>query len=224
MEKEQIKNHFAKQANAYEELMVRIIPQYKEQHEIISSLIPVDIEQCRALDLGCGNGVLSELILRKLPHSFVTGFDLTDSMLEAYENKLSNYVGRYECKLGDFQTDSIGEGYDIIIAGLSLHHLNWEEREKFYQRLYSALNSNGIFISRDIIIDEDQAIRKDQYSYWKEFMKSQGEDFEFMYSKHMEKDYPMTLTDHFEWLRKAGFSRVACQWRLYNFAITTARK
>jgi len=38
MEKEQIKNHFAKQADAYEELMVRIIPQYQEQHEIISSV------------------------------------------------------------------------------------------------------------------------------------------------------------------------------------------
>ena len=55
-------------------------------------------------------------------------------------------------------------------------------------------------------------------------MQSQGEDPEFWYAKHIEKDHPMTLTDHFAWLKKAGFAKVACQWRLYNFAITTAAK
>lgn len=55
-------------------------------------------------------------------------------------------------------------------------------------------------------------------------MQSQGEDPEFWYAKHIEKDHPMTLTDHFAWLKKAGFAKVPCQWRLYNFAITTAAK
>jgi hypothetical protein len=55
-------------------------------------------------------------------------------------------------------------------------------------------------------------------------MQSQGEDPDFWYSKHIEKDHPMTLSDHFSWLKSAGFTQVACQWRLYNFAITTARK
>lgn len=224
MKKEQVREHFAKQADNYENLMERLIPHYQIQHQIISSLLPTAVEKCRAIDLGCADGILSELILQKLPQSFVVGFDLTDSMLEGYKNRLSDYIGRFECKLGDFRVDSIGEGYDIIIAGLSLHHLTWEERENFYHILRSALNQNGVFISRDIIIDEDQEIRKEQYSYWKEFMKTQGEDPEFWYSKHNAKDYPVTLTDHFGWLRKAGFSKVACQWRLYNFAITTARK
>lgn len=224
MKQEQVKEHFAKQADGYEELMARLIPHYQEQHKIISSLIPSHVDTCHAIDLGCANGILSELILRKLPHSFVVGFDLTNKMLEAYENRLSNYDGRFECKLGDFRKDSIGDRYDIIIAGLSLHHLTWEERRKFYHNLYAALNPNGILISRDIIIDEDKAVREDQYYYWKQFMKSQGEDPELWYSKHIAKDYPVTLSDHFAWLKNAGFFQVACQWRLYNFAITTARK
>jgi hypothetical protein len=90
--------------------------------------------------------------------------------------------------------------------------------------LYSALNPEGLFLSRDIIIDEDQAVAQEQYSYWKNFMESTGENPEFWYSKHIEKDHPMTLTDHFSWLRNAGFFQPACHWRLYNFAITTARK
>ncbi|MCP4253838.1 MAG: hypothetical protein GY775_10585 [Candidatus Scalindua sp.] len=90
--------------------------------------------------------------------------------------------------------------------------------------MYSSINEGGIFIARDIIIDESRDVANDQYCYWKKFMKLQGEDPDFWYSKHIEKDYPMTLADHFTWLRKAGFSKAACQWRLYNFAITTAEK
>jgi len=174
--------------------------------------------------LGCGNGVLSELVFDKLPHSHVVAFDLTENMLKAYERKLSGYSGRFELKRGDFLIDSIGNQYDIILAGFTLHHLTWEQREHFYQTLYASLSESGLFIARDIIIDEDEDVMRDQYVHWKQFMKAQGEDPEYWYSKHIEKDHPMTLTDHFVWLKKAGFSKVACYWRLYNFTITSAQK
>jgi tRNA (cmo5U34)-methyltransferase len=224
MKQEQVKEHFARQADEYEKLMVKIVPHYLEQHQILFDLLPEEAKEYRVLDLGCGNGILTDLVFRKLPNSYVVGFDLTENMLSAFEKKVSGHTGKFELVQGDFRTDSIGEGYDIILAGLTLHHLTWEERENFYHRLYSALSHKGLFIARDIIIDEDQTIAQEQYSYWKKFMQSQGEDPDFWYSKHIEKDHPMTLSDHFSWLKSAGFTQVACQWRLYNFAITTARK
>ena len=224
MKQKQVKEHFAKQAGEYESLMVNIVPHYIEQHQIIYDLLPEEDKKYRVLDLGCGNGILSELVFRKLPNSYVVGFDLTDKMLSAFEKKLSDHADKFELIQGNFRTDSIGTRYDIILAGLTLHHLTWKEREKFYHKLYSALNPEGLFLARDIIIDEDQAVVQQQYSYWKNFMESTGENPEFWYSKHIEKDHPMTLTDHFSWLRNAGFFQMACHWRLYNFAITTARK
>lgn len=224
MKQEQVKEHFSKQADIYEELMVKLIPQYLEQHQIIFDLLPEDDKEYRALDLGCGNGILSELVFRKLPNAYVVGFDLTENMLTAFEKKLSAHTGKFSVVQGDYRTDAFGNGYDIILASLTMHHLTRKERELFYHKLYSALNSNGLLIARDIIIDENQSVAQEQYSYWKRFMQSQGEDPEFWYAKHTEKDCPVTLTDHFSWLRRAGFSQVACQWRLYNFAITTARR
>jgi tRNA (cmo5U34)-methyltransferase len=224
MKQEQVQEHFAKQADEYEQLMVKLVPHYLEQHQIISAVLPKEDKDYRVLDLGCGNGVLSEIVLQKLPHAFVVGFDVTDKMLQAFEKKLANHAGKYELRQGDFRTDPIGTEYDIILAGLTLHHLTWEQRENFYQTLYSAVNKGGLFLARDIIIDEDKEVRQKQYSLWKEFMQSQGEDPEFWYAKHIEKDHPMTLSDHFAWLQKADFTKVACQWRLYNFAITTAEK
>jgi tRNA (cmo5U34)-methyltransferase len=222
---EQIINHFAGQTKEYDGLMKKLVPQYKKQHEIIYELLPDPSEErLRVLDLGCGNGTLSELILKKLPNSYVIGFDLTPKMLEAYEKKLFKYNERYELLLGDFRIDPLGSNYDIVLAGLSLQHLTWGERKEFYKRVYSVLNPGGSFILHDIIIDEDWDIRKLQYRNWKEFIASNGEDPDFWLDKHLTKDYPITLEDHFQWLEEAGFFKTDCYWRSGNFAITMATK
>jgi len=222
---EQIIGHFAGQANQYENLMERLVPQYRKQHEIIYELLPEESDmELRVLDLGCGNGILSELVLKKLPNAYVVGFDLTPKMLEAYEENLSAYRGRYELQLGDYRFDSLGSNYDIVLAGLTLQHLTWGERKDFYKHIYTILNPNGSLILNDIIIDEDWDTRKDQYSSWMEFIASNGEDPEFWLDRHLTKDYPVTLEDHFQWLEQAGFSKTDCYWRFHNFAITMAVK
>jgi len=66
--------HFSGQANEYVNIMERLVPQYRKQHEIIDELLPESSEQrLRVLDLGCGNGMLSELVLKKLPNAHVVG-------------------------------------------------------------------------------------------------------------------------------------------------------
>ena len=76
----------------------------------------------------------------------------------------------------------------------------------------------------DIIIDEDEDVRTYQYELWKRFIKSSGEDPEFWYLKHMQKDYPVTISEHFAWLKDAGFIKIGCHYRLFNFAVSSAIK
>jgi len=222
---EQIVGHFSGQASDYEILMERLVPRYNKQQSIINEILPESNEfDIRVLDLGCGNGTLSELVLKRYPQANVVGVDVTPNMLKAYEEKLGQYHGRYELILGDYRFEPLGSNYDIILAGLTLHHLTWGERRDFYKMLYAALNPNGIFISSDIIIDEDWSTREKQYGAWKSFMESNGENAEFWYNKHMEKDFPITLSDHFNWLDDAGFKHTSCHWRHNNFAITSTQK
>ena len=222
---DQIIGHFEKQVHEYENLMEKLVPQYKKQHEIIYDLLPGDTKkEIHVLDLGCGNGVLSKLVLKKFPNAHVVGFDLTPKMLEAYVENLSEYRGRYELIQGDYRFDSIGSNYDIVLAGLTLQHLTWGQRKDFYRLIYNILNPQGSFILNDIIIDQDWDTRNQQYDNWLKFIESNGEDSGFWFDKHMNKDYPITLEDHFKWLKEAGFSNVECPWRHYNFAITSAVK
>ena len=90
MNKNEVEEHFGKQAGSYEELMVKLIPGYLEQHAIIYDLLPEEEKAYRVLDLGCGNGVLSEQVLKKYPHARIVGFDLTEEMLKAYKTNFLN--------------------------------------------------------------------------------------------------------------------------------------
>jgi len=222
---DQIVGNFEKQVHEYEILMEKLVPQYKKQHEIIYDLLPVDTgEEIRILDLGCGNGVLSKLVPKKLPQALVVGFDLTPKMLESYVENLSDYNGRFELIQGDYRFDSIGSNYDIVLAGLTIQHLTWGQRKAFYRMICNILNTGGSFILNDIVIDENWETRNQQYDNWLKFIESNGEDPAYWFDKHMNKDYPITLEDHFRWLKDAGFSKVECHWRHNNFAITSAVK
>ena len=97
---EQIIRHFAGQTKEFEGLMTKLVPQYKKQHEIIYELLPETSEkQLRVLDLGCGNGALSELILKKLPNAHVVGFDITPKCSKHMKKNFRNIEEDINCCL-----------------------------------------------------------------------------------------------------------------------------
>ena len=225
MKQKEVKEHFRKQVSEYVELMGRLVPQYMEQQKFLCELIPFDRSRpIHVLDLGSGPGVLSELVLKRFPQAKVLAFDLTEEMLKACRQRLAAFEGRLDIRQGDFSTDSFGVGYDVILAGLTLHHLDHEGRREVYARLYAALNSPGIFLAREVIVDDDPLVTEWHYSLWRSFLRASGEDDAFWYAKHREKDHPVSVEQQSAWLRRAGFMHVACHWRYWNSAIISAQK
>ena len=225
MDEHQVQEHFRKQVGDYVGLMSRLIPEYEKGQRFLCDLIPFDKEQAiNVLDLGSGPGGLSELVLEMYPEAKVHAFDLTEEMLLVCQERLNKYESRVTFQQGDYKKDTFGSGYDVILAGLTLHHLTDEERKSIFQVIHDALEDEGIFITREIIVDEDPYITEWHYSLWRNFMKSNGEDDEFWHQKHNEKDHPVSVENQLEWLKNAGFSHTACHWRYWNFAIISGRK
>ncbi len=187
-------------------------------------MIPFSKDQTiKVLDLGAGPGVLSELVLKMYPSARVHAFDLTEEMLELSQEKLGQYKDRLTFQQGDYKRDSFGTGFGVVLAGLTLQHLTDIERKNLFNTLYDSLNEGGIFVTRDIIVDEDPFITEWHYSLWREFIRSQGEDDAYWYQKHREKDHPVTIENQLSWLKEAGFKHTACHWRHWNFAIISGR-
>lgn len=117
---EKVHNHFNTEAFEYDGLIPKLIPKYHEQNQVIFKLIPFDSEtKLRVLDLGCGTGILSYIVLSEFPKAEVVAFDLAENMLVACREILSKYSQRLTVKQGNFEIDDFGTGYDLILSGLA---------------------------------------------------------------------------------------------------------
>ena len=217
---DKVSSHFESEAFEYDGLIPRLIPRYHEQNEIILKLIPFEATSAvKVLDLGCGTGVLSYLVLKTFPNSDVVAFDLAESMLEQCKINLSAYKDRITLLQGNFATDNVGEGYDLIISGLSIHHLNMPGKRDLYKRLFDALKPEGLFINREVVLGSSQSLTDKYNRLWRDFIRNNGEDDEKWFNTYLEEDIPATVEDQLEWLKEAGFIDVGCHWRYFNFAI-----
>ncbi|HEY8908866.1 MAG TPA: methyltransferase domain-containing protein [Desulfosporosinus sp.] len=220
MSLDNVRKHFEEEAFDYDGLISRIIPKYHEQNETVLAMIPFDgSRNIKALDLGCGTGILSHLLLSTFPKAKVVAFDLAENMLAACEQNLSEYKDQLTLVNGNFASDDFGRDYDIVVSGLSTHHLGDKEKPLLYKRIYDSINRGGIFINREVVLGESSSLSDRYHQLWREYTRSNDEDEEKWFKKYLEEDIPAPVDIQTNWLREIGFVDVGCHWRYFNFAI-----
>ena len=70
----------------------------------------------RAIDLGCGPGNSTQLLLERFPDARVTGLDSSEDMIEAARQRLPDV----NFQVGDITRWSSAEPVDLILANASL--------------------------------------------------------------------------------------------------------
>jgi tRNA (cmo5U34)-methyltransferase len=225
MNTDDVRLYFDRMAADYENIINRLVPYYQRQNSLLMDLVPFQRrDNFTALDLGAGTGILSRLLLDTFPNAQVTAFDLSPVMLETCKKKLWAYPNRAKLVQGDFTTDDFGTGYDVVFAGLVLQHTDDAGRRAFLKKALTRMNPKGILLSRDVVRGPTQRLTDEYERLWQLYMRAQGEDGAFWYSKFQAKDQPSTVSDQMKWMTDAGFIDVDCYWRHLNFAITGGRK
>ena len=95
----------------------------------------------RVVDLGCGPGNSTELLVRRFPQAQVTGTDNSEAMLVSARERLPQ--GRFE--LSDIATwapASAGDAPDLIYANAALQWV--PDHEALIPRLFAALAPGGV--------------------------------------------------------------------------------
>jgi len=165
------------------------------------------------LDVGCGAGNYTLKMLELLPGLEVTLVDLSRSMLNRAEARISlAEVGQITPYQADIRELGLGEGvFDIILASAVLHHLREDaEWEAVFAKFYAALKPGGSIWISDLIEHSTagvQAMMWDRYGdYLTEFKDEIYRDQVFAYIE--QEDTPRPLLFQIDMLRKVGFGSV----------------
>jgi tRNA (cmo5U34)-methyltransferase len=225
MNLELVKQHFEGDADTYESHILKYVPFYREQNEMMMDLLPFErTAEIHAVDLGAGPGVLAGLLLRRFPRSRVLVVDLADKMIAAARENLGRFAERVDYRLGNIAEEDIGAGNDLVLSGLTIHHLDHEAKRSLFQRIHRALKSGGVFLNRDIVSGATERLSAMYENLWRLYVRSNGEDDESLMARYRVEDIPASLEEQLEWLRETGFADVACHWQRLNFAIYGGRK
>jgi len=93
----------------------------------------------KILDLGCGDGVLTQTLSNLVPDGSVLGVDASNGMIEVAKQKESSNLKFLLMDIDKLATD---EKFDIIFSNAALHWV--KNHRKLYEKLSTFLNENGM--------------------------------------------------------------------------------
>lgn len=212
------------------------IPMAPEQMDMMLRLIHFSQERVTAvLDLGCGDGILGQVVLDEFPEAQGTFADFSEPMLEAAERRLVDYEDRVTIKQIDYGNRDwrleIGDyKFDVIVSGYSIHHQPDERKKALYAELFALLKPGGIFINIEHVASHskwgemlfEEAFVDSMVAYHKQIgsEQSRGQIAHDLYNRP-DKDANILapVEDQCVWLREIGFIHVDCYLKYFELAL-----
>ena len=165
------------------------------------------------LDVGCGAGNYSLMMLGKVPDLNCTLLDLSGKMLErAMERVSAKTSGDVSIIQGDIRDVLLPEAsFDIILAGAVLHHLRDDEDwESTFAKLYSILKPGGCLMISDLITQDTDLLSEYTWERYGDYLEGiGGKEYREKVLAYVEKeDSPRSMNYQLDLMKRVGFSKV----------------
>ncbi|MDC7241820.1 MAG: methyltransferase domain-containing protein [Spirochaetales bacterium] len=222
-----VKELFDKSAGEYDKQRRMLVPCFDDFYGTALDLVPFEEDsKFSVLDLGAGTGLFSDLLLWVFPNAEFTLFDISEDMLAQAKKRFDGTGRDVKYIAGDYAATDIHGKFDLIISGLSIHHLEDGDKQSLFSRLPSKLNRGGLFINADQVLGDTPAIEEVYRSTWLRQVKERGAGDEVLDAalERMKSDKMTPLQTQLDWLKDAGFDSVNCWYQNYSFAVYSAIK
>jgi tRNA (cmo5U34)-methyltransferase len=154
----------------------------------------------------------------------VEATDFAPGMLAQCAEALAAFGDRVTFRELDFSCGELGSRFDVVLAGLSIHHLQDEGKRALIGRIGDALVPGGVFVIREFVAgDTPQETARDE-ELWRAFMDGNGVDGAALVERARREDIPATVDAHLRWMREGGLVDERCSYRRFQFAVMSARK
>ena len=185
--------------------------------------------EARVLDLGCGDGLFIQELLKSFTPAKVTLVDGSNEMLEAAKERLGSRAN-LNFTQASFQelltNDPLNENFDFIYSSLAIHHLSFDEKIKLYAYIHKRLSPGGHFVHYDVVVPPTEKLEKWYLLLWRQWIKEHPakERREKLLGipdqyKSNQDNIPDTLKAQLEALNKIGFNDVDCFFKCGIFSL-----
>lgn len=186
----------------------------------------------RVTDIGCGDGIVTSVLLGRDPSIRATLMDASDSMLAKAGRRLAGYSN---CEFMRAGFDDIIDGSaklpcaDLVVSSMAIHHNEMPGKRALFGLILESLCDGGCFINVDTVKPTTPELERLYFSLWSEAMQagfnragitdeSPG-DVIGRYTDPASQNRPDTLDDQIDALRSVGFENVDCYYKNGIFAI-----
>lgn len=213
-------NKTAHMASDYDANIGKTIPFYATIHEEVLRMVAVCKPFPRSwLDTGCGTGSLALRAAEKFPGALLSICDPSEEMLDIAARKGAG--GRIRT-IGAFASSGIPSSFDgsfdVVTAVQAHHYQDRAGRAACTRRCFELLEEGGIYITFEntstLTAEGEKLFRE----YWRRFQVEAGKDEETA-RRHVDRYgvefFPISVPEHLESLKAAGFSTVELFWYAY---------
>ncbi len=222
-----IDNTTSHPASLYDLNISLTIPYYQEiLEEIIAFVESLEEKPGSWLDTGCGTGTLVSRALNRFPDTTFIIADPSSEMLKQADKKLSDVRVKIldPCSSENLESEN---RYDIITAIQCHHYLDISTRKQAVERCFSLLKPGGYYITSENIRSFSKAGESIGLRYWGNYQERAGKDSEEVkaHLARFDKEYhPITITQHLDLYRSAGFETIEVLWCSYMQSVIYAIK
>lgn len=211
------------------------VPERDLQFRILCDLLPRHDQPIRVLELCCGEGLLAELLLERIPNSSLWAFDGSAAMLRRARQRLQAYGDRVHFQQFDLAEHNWRQfpfSFHAVISSLAIHHLDTAQKQMLYQDIHARLAPQGILLVADLIQPVTPLGTNLAAELWDESVQQAARDndevtaFEYFEREKWNHfrypdpvDQPSPLFDQMKWLEAAGFQQVEVYWMKAGHAI-----
>ncbi|MFQ5329117.1 MAG: class I SAM-dependent methyltransferase [Thermodesulfobacteriota bacterium] len=217
-----------------------IVIERRRMMEIVKSFYRHNImggQERRVLDLGCGDGILTQELMGIDNSISATVIDGSEEMVEKARIRLSGCDNITFVK-ASFQEILSGKitlptALFLVVSSLAIHHLPTEGKRELFELIHAHLEEGGAFLNIDTTLSPTESAEEWYVALWREWIDEQkkrlGADsnYDEFISKYREESHYRnldTLQYQLAALKEAGFRDVDCYYKYGMVAIYGGRR
>ncbi len=135
--KEKLKRRFSRNAKQYD----KYANIQKKMGKRLIDLPNIEKKNIKVLEVGCGTGYVTRLLLEKYENISITALDIASGMIDVSKNLLDKSKDRVRFIVGDIEDIILEEKFDLIISNATFQWFN--DFEKTLKKLTSMLSDEG---------------------------------------------------------------------------------